>query len=244
MPDSLAAALAELQQHLPDIPKTAEGQYGKYADLAVVSAAIMPLLGPLGLNWTAAPTMDGDRFVLRYRLDHVRAGNISGDYPLPWPAPPQQIGSAITYARRYALCSVVGLAPHGDDDDADSAQKQALDDAQRHAEGRMTQAQRQEHAALRDHGTVDPAKRQRDRPAAPTDDQWTMSPEGRPGSVTPNQLQRLGIFYTTLGKDDDARHADLTDRAQREITSATKLSYAEAQEIIRALEPLVKKAAK
>ena len=40
---------------------------------------------------------------------------------------PQSIGGAITYARRYALCAVLGLAPAEDDDDAAQASEEARD---------------------------------------------------------------------------------------------------------------------
>ena len=253
MPDSLAAALAELQQHLPDIPKTQTAeivkdgrpQYTyKYADLADVSAALLPVMAALGLSWTCRPTlMPGTSalIVLHYRLEHAPSGeNLEGFYPLPASGSPQQIGSAITYARRYSLCAVTGLAPHGDDDDGAAAEKYAQDDAQRHADGRMTHAERQDHQALRQHDPVDPAKRQRDRPAAPQDDQWTMSPEDRPGSVTPNQLQRLGIYYTEIGVTErDDRLADMRNRTGRDITSSKDLSYTEAQAAIADLEPIV-----
>ena len=38
----------------------------------------------------------------------------------------QGVGSAITYARRYALCCVVGIAPEDDDGNAAAASAQAL----------------------------------------------------------------------------------------------------------------------
>ena len=130
----LFAALAGVQADLPRIAKDADakipgkdGKQGyayKYADLADVAEAVMPLLGKHGLAFTAKPTMDDGMFGLAYSLVHESGEKDAGFYPLPDPrsTPPQQVGSAITYARRYCLCAVTGVAPNGDDDDAGAAQ--------------------------------------------------------------------------------------------------------------------------
>lgn len=184
-PASLAEALALLQGQLPRVAKTADAQYGKYADLTVVSEAILPLMSALGLAFTAMPTVTQDgRFVLHYRLLHVSGDDASGDYPLPTSGSPQQIGAAITYARRYSLCAVTGLAPGGDDDDAASAEKthheaqkrpRNVPDAQLEEEGRMTRAQAAEHDNRRASTLRDAAgkKAERTRPRHPDpDDPW------------------------------------------------------------------------
>ncbi|HEY8590692.1 MAG TPA: ERF family protein [Naasia sp.] len=133
----LAEALAAFQAELPSVKKGSEakipGREGKagysytYADLTDISEAALPLLGKHGLAWTTKPTVAfGEQFsfVLEYRLLHGATGEaIEGMYPLPNPmnTAPQALGSAITYARRYCLVAVTGVAPGGDDDDASSA---------------------------------------------------------------------------------------------------------------------------
>lgn len=123
---SLAEALTAFQLELPYLGKDntakVEGKEGKagfvykYADLADVSRLVLPLLAKHGLSFSAKPTIDeAGRFVLAYTLRHVGGEEDSGSYPLPT-ATPQQVGSAITYARRYALCAVTGVAPDADDD--------------------------------------------------------------------------------------------------------------------------------
>jgi hypothetical protein len=120
----LAGALAAVQAELPRVGKgnTAQvrsdkGNYSyKYADLADVSSAILPLLGKHGLSFTSMPTLIDGAFVLEYRLMFPGDQSLIGIYPLPSTGSPQSIGSAITYARRYALCAVTGIAPDGDDD--------------------------------------------------------------------------------------------------------------------------------
>lgn len=128
----LAVALAAVQAQLPKVGKsqTAKVQTNKgpaysydYANLADCSRAIMPLLGANGLSFSAKPTMTPNGFVLRYCLRHVSGDEDTGEYPLPDPlhSGAQALGSAITYARRYVLCAVTGLAPDADDDDGAAA---------------------------------------------------------------------------------------------------------------------------
>jgi hypothetical protein len=122
----LAAALVQLQLRLPKVgkdktakvqPKEGRAYSYTYADLSSISDALLPLLGGVGLAWTASPTLTDDgKFVLDYALLHTSGESRGGRYPLPSGGTPQATGSAITYARRYALCSVTGLAPDADDD--------------------------------------------------------------------------------------------------------------------------------
>ncbi|MCW2957169.1 MAG: hypothetical protein JWO69_2038 [Thermoleophilia bacterium] len=120
---SLAEALAAFQADLPNVHKNSQvdtGRYiAKYADLATISAAVLPKLGAVGLSWVNRATRAEDgSFVLAYTLLHASGERMDGEYPLPDPTKvtPQQIGSAITYARRYSLCAAVGVAPDEDDD--------------------------------------------------------------------------------------------------------------------------------
>jgi hypothetical protein len=124
----LAEALAKVQANLPTIEKSktatvtmkAGGTYSyKYADLADAVEKTYPLLAQHGLSFSASPTLNAsDRFVLAYALLHESGEERSGEYPLPDPssARPQDIGSAITYARRYSFCAVTGLVTEEDDD--------------------------------------------------------------------------------------------------------------------------------
>jgi hypothetical protein len=124
-PVNLGGALAAFQAELPAVKKTKTavvktktgGEYRyTYADLADVSAAVLPLLGKHGLSFSSRPMLSGDRFVLAYTLLHESGDLLSGEYPLPASGSAQELGSAITYARRYSLCSIVGVAAEEDDD--------------------------------------------------------------------------------------------------------------------------------
>jgi hypothetical protein len=262
-PKTLAEALVLLQAQLPEVAKTADAQYGKYADLTVVSRALLPLLASCGLSWTACPTvLSGEgSFMLLYQLRHVSGEEIGGGYPLPTSGSPQQIGSAITYARRYALCAVTGLAPGGDDDDGQAGEKGHADakrprnvpDSQLAAEGRMTRGEKSAHEQLAKDATAG-GKAERSHPHGPDpDDPWAqdapvdhqraadmrVAAEDRPGSSTKEQHTTLGILYSQLEiRDRETRLIEMTDRVGRQIGSARDLSYTEAESAIKGLRAL------
>lgn len=117
--ESIAAALAAFQADLPGVGKDSVNPHfkSKYADLADMSKAIMPALAKQGLAFVSMPTMDADvGFALQYALIHESGGKLEGLYPLPAGGNEQQKGSAITYARRYCLGAVTGVAADDDDD--------------------------------------------------------------------------------------------------------------------------------
>lgn len=131
-PATLAEALAVFQANAPKVGKgnTAEvkNDQGKklyeysYADLADVNAVVLPCLGAVGLAFTSRPTMLDGQFVLAYSLVHVSGEREDGIYPLQANLAPQKVGGLITYARRYSLLAVTGVAAAGDDDDAGAAE--------------------------------------------------------------------------------------------------------------------------
>ncbi|MGZ0150685.1 ERF family protein [Kribbella sp. WER1] len=132
----LNAALAAVQAELPSVHKAETADTGSYtysyADLASVSAAVLPLLGAHGLAFTAWPSVnDQGKFVLRYELLHKSGEQKAGEYPIGG-GNAQQIGSSITYARRYALCAVTGVAPDDDDDAAAAVGAREVQQTEQH----------------------------------------------------------------------------------------------------------------
>ncbi len=103
------------------------GEYTyKYADLGDILPVLRPLLSKHGLSWRAKPilTESGDMH-LWYRLEHVSGETDTGQIPLgvKTDCKPQELGSAITYARRYAMTAQLNLATD-EDDDGKAAQEQ------------------------------------------------------------------------------------------------------------------------
>jgi ERF superfamily len=265
MPSELAEALASVQENLPEVAKGAtasipgkEGRQGysyDYADLADVSAAIMPLLGKNGLAFTAWPTLSDDgRFVLAYALIHKSGEERTGVYPLPSSGRPQDIGGAITYARRYCLCAVTGVAPGGEDDDAagvtevhmDRARPQARppSDVPTTARPVRIKTPGPEHEQIR-HGTVEWAPEDRPTEHGPLpDDQnpWQdVPPEQQPGSADPKDVKGIQIAYSKLGFDHRTDRSQLLSISEqiinRQLTGPNQgrthnnLTYPEARKL-------------
>lgn len=112
-------ALVEVQSELPVIAKTATNPYfqSRYAPLAEVVAAVSPVLTAHGLCVTQWPRIENGQPVLTTILAHSSGEWLSGDMPLLLAKnDPQGQGSAITYARRYAYMSIVGVVADEDDD--------------------------------------------------------------------------------------------------------------------------------
>lgn len=102
--------------------KDAKGNYGRYATLAALVEATTAPLAKHGLAIVQEASADEHGVCVETWLVH-ESGATMQFTPLTMPLAdrkPQAVGSAITYARRYALGAICGLAP--DDDDADAAQ--------------------------------------------------------------------------------------------------------------------------
>lgn len=133
---NLATALAAFQSSLPTVAKNATGQVGqnrnyKYADLADISAAAYPRLAEHGLSFISKPTINAaGTFVLAYSLLHESGEREDGEFPLP-EGTMQQLGSAVTYSRRYSLCAVTGIVPDEDDDGQSAGEYRARPPQQR-----------------------------------------------------------------------------------------------------------------
>lgn len=125
IPDGLLKALHAVQANAPTLTKDATGQVGsrhyKYTPLDTIVEKIGPLLRTNHLVWTTRPEGSHVAPVLIYELIHVPTGEkIDGEMPLMVGEHPtsQALGSAITYARRYALTAVLNLVADEDDDAA------------------------------------------------------------------------------------------------------------------------------
>ena len=244
-PDTLAGALVRLQGALPHVTKDATNPHfrSRYASLAALSDAIMPVLAECGLAWICRPTLNWADpanlvFTLSYSLRHVSGESIDGQYPLPSGGTPQQIGSAITYARRYALSAVTGLVADDDDDgnqaqDAQPAASVGLSAAEREQRGMMTTQQRREHTEIKN---MDRPPRPADRTTGKlADDQWTTpeNTEDTPGSVSSTQLGVMAQLFGKLGiTDRDERLKSVTSMVGREVESSKDLSFTEAQTVL------------
>lgn len=94
----------------------------KYADLASVWDACRDPLSKHGLAITQTLDFIGEKQVLITTLGHTSGQWIKSTIALPIQKNgPHELGSCITYCRRYSLASIVGISP--EDDDGNKAQK-------------------------------------------------------------------------------------------------------------------------
>jgi hypothetical protein len=123
--DQLYAALAQAQGVMKNATFNRINPHFKnrYADLAAVIDAIREALSKHGIAVLQTINPYGDGLYLFTTLGHKSGQWISSLYPLPSPsARPQEFGSALTYAKRYSLTSMVCIAAD-EDDDAELANK-------------------------------------------------------------------------------------------------------------------------
>lgn len=120
--DEIAAALAKAQAKMTNPPKNRTGQCrgGKYrySDLATVIDHTRAAMAEFGLSVSQLTVYGESRNTLVTRLLHCSGQYLEATYPLPVGAAAQEMGSAITYARRYSLCAILGIAADEDDDGA------------------------------------------------------------------------------------------------------------------------------
>ena len=238
---ALAAALSKLQGNLPSVRKsrtaeieskrTGKTHRYKYADLSDVAAAIMPRLPAHGLAFIGKPTITEHGFVLAYSLLHTSGEREDGQYPLPSSGTPQEIGSAITYARRYCLCAVTGMATEDDDGHAASQAPAA----------RQRRPARTAHDD-RQHADLVRAVGERGRPAERTkgpipdqDNLWQEpAPEGN--GKEPGRVGLIVQHFKRLGIEDRGVRlgytAALTGHA---VNSTSELTEAEQKQLLDVL---------
>ena len=114
--DQIAAALAVVQAKIENPEKTKINPHfkNKYADLGDSLIAIRKVLAEAGIALTQMTSFEDGIMVLHTRLIHMSGQWVEGTYPVCSLGKHQDMGSAMTYARRYALFSAIGI--QGDED--------------------------------------------------------------------------------------------------------------------------------
>lgn len=118
--------LLDFQKKVSVIKKDAKNPHFKntYASLTQILSEVKPILSECGLI-LLQPIKDGNVCTLIVDSDLPASKQLGNAYdamiPLPAGLNPQQLGSAITYFRRYTLASLLALEI--DDDDAQEASK-------------------------------------------------------------------------------------------------------------------------
>jgi hypothetical protein len=114
----LAVALAKAQGRIKGASKDSVNPHfkAKYADLASVWDACRAPLSENGLSVVQTVAHGDGKIALETMLLHASGQWVGGSYPVtPKAHDPQSVGAAVTYARRFSLMAMVGIAPEDDD---------------------------------------------------------------------------------------------------------------------------------
>lgn len=128
----LMPALLKAQKAIASVKKDSKNPHLKsnYASIEAVIDAIKLALNDNDIVFIQPLSMDNDKVTVVTRLIHISGEWIESRVALP-PMQnkndPQGLGGAITYARRYSLCSILGLSQE-DDDGNSSSDLRSVDD--------------------------------------------------------------------------------------------------------------------
>ena len=225
-PQTLDEALALFQADPPVLTKDKAAHQSKYADLVQVNRVVLARLNALGVIWKTKPTLlDDGKFVLEYELLHVASGDSDGGrWPLKLSENPQQMGSQVTYARRYSLLAITGVAAEDEDDDGDQAS------------GRRT-AQRAPQARQAQPSAAAGQRTAQRRPAGP---QPPLPGEEPDGPIGQDQHRHMHALWRELGfSGDENRDNRLAITAKivglPDLQSSADLTRAQGDTVITAL---------
>jgi len=125
----LYTALLKVQEELTGVLPNAENPYheSSYANLKAVIEAVKPEFNKAGILVQQTNKAIENAIIVITQLIHVETGQaLTSELQLPLKNnTPQDAGSALTFARRYALATVAGLYQEDDDGNAASLPKPA-----------------------------------------------------------------------------------------------------------------------
>lgn len=116
--NELVKALSKAQKKFSHAEKNAKNPHfrSNYANLSAVIDACRDSLCDEGLSYAQVPKLNGEQWVCETMLFHSSGQWISNQVPiLASRADAQGFGSGLTYARRYGLAALVGVAQEDDD---------------------------------------------------------------------------------------------------------------------------------
>lgn len=123
----LVAALIQASARMRPAKKDSENPFfhSKYADLTSITESSREALVANNLVVVQSTAVDAGQCVLVTTVHHSSGQWVRGFYPVTAiKSDPQSMGSAVTYARRYALSAILGIVT--EDDDGESAMGRRL----------------------------------------------------------------------------------------------------------------------
>lgn len=202
----IAEALADAQGEFPVIEKSREAtvkgrtkagqEYSydyKYADIADVLHAVRPVLAKNKIAIIQPTVLRGGNIFIVTRLVHASGEWLECEYPVTryQEERHQAMGGALTYARRYSLCTLIGVAAEEDLD----APEGATGTVSAPIEDRPT-SRRQQRAPV--------VVVQTPEPPPPTEDPDAPKTKPLPPKVGENVFQALAVDKKPLGGPCDA----------------------------------------
>lgn len=131
--NELATALSKAQGEFGHVLKNKQVNFSNtkysYADLAGCFDACREALSNNGLSIVQPTQLIGTSWVVITRLMHSSGQWIDSILPISLEGRPQDVGSRITYMRKYQLWSILGLAT--EDDDGQSEARHKFDEEQK-----------------------------------------------------------------------------------------------------------------
>ncbi len=136
----IITALANAQMHMGKAKKDAKNPHfhSQYATLESVTEAVLPALNEQGIAMMHVVSQGRDAVVTM-----LMKGDDTLTCTVPLIGEPkniQQFGSAVTYARRYGLMMICGIAP-ADDDDGNAAATMKVEDKNKTVVERISKVQ-------------------------------------------------------------------------------------------------------
>ena len=128
---SLREKVAAVQQQVGTNAKNGENPQFKsrYATLDEIWEQVKGFLKAARLAVYCTTEGTGEEWTLTTHVaDLDSADEVCAKFPIPPKGSPQQIGSAITYARRYTLCALLQIVTADEDDDGNAATSAAKKD--------------------------------------------------------------------------------------------------------------------
>jgi hypothetical protein len=240
---ALASALGDIptisKDRTANVPTKGGGSYSySYADLATIMETVRPILAKHGLALVQSPTTRYDEAAGTFMVGistviyHSSGEQIAGHLDLPCPGRtdrdgvvhqpgPQDIGSAITYGRRYAL-AMLGVVTE-DDDDGAQAQRGSQASRSSHGQQRRPSDRPITEKQLGRVWAILGKKSGNDREVAKT---ILRAACGAVGYSTDNSLKNLpmslydGLVESIEGWDPDLASQDPADRGGAGAASA------------------------
>jgi hypothetical protein len=141
----LVAAKAKADITLRNVRKGSANPFYKsdYADLDAITRIVRPIYGEHGLAVVQAPWLLDGKHVLVTTLAHESGQWVRSVMPIDampdknGVITPQATGSAITYAKRYALAAMANIAQTDEDDDGEAAMGRAAEPPEAHEEAHV-----------------------------------------------------------------------------------------------------------